>query len=96
MGLTTRQREWVIQMELRLMRHGNWFPNTSGETRMLYMGRDIGPDWPTEEMMDADFRQWELEDTGRLDTADPKTFDGWVKCADGRTLWEYANDGGKP
>lgn len=26
-----------------------------------------------------------------LDTADPRTFDEWLACGDGRTLWEYAN-----
>lgn len=26
-----------------------------------------------------------------LDSSAPETFDGWVQCADGRTIWEYAN-----
>lgn len=30
-----------------------------------------------------------------LDVSNPETFDGWVMCADGRTLWEYASAGGR-
>lgn len=93
--MNARTREWVRQTEMKLIRAGNWYPNVSGTTQTLYMGRPINDEWPTKAMMDADFLQWEREDSGRLDTADPKTFEGWVQCADGRTLWEYAKDGGK-
>lgn len=93
--MSLRTREWLMQTELRCKAARMWYPNLSGTNETLYMGRPISDEWPTKEMMDADFLRWEREDSGRLDTADPKTFEGWVQCADGRTLWEYAKDGGK-
>lgn len=94
--LTPRRREWIRQMELRLMQAGNWYGQPYGEEHWMFCGKPIDNAWPTDAMIDEDFRQWRIQEDGRLDVADPKTFEGWVQCADGRTLWEYAKDGGKP
>lgn len=96
MELTPRRRDWLRRTEMELMNAGNWYATLSGQTECLYMGNPITNDWPADAEVEADFRRWQLQDEGRLDTADPQTFEGWVRCADGRTLWEYAKDGGKP
>lgn len=90
-----RREQWLRQTMLRLSHPWSYtFPPLNGQTEVHYCGKPLSDTWPTEEMMTRDFLRWEREDSGRLDTADPKTFEGWVKCADGRTLWEYAHDEG--
>lgn len=58
--------------------------------------RVVDSSFPSEDMMRrilaarAPINLW--AEVGKpLDTAAPETMDGWIACADGRTLWEYAN-----
>lgn len=94
--MNERRREWLGRTLADVRYPIGWYPNASAPNEILFRGKPLGDEWPTDAMVDADFLRWEREDSGRLDTADPKTFEGWVQCADGRTLWEYAKDGGKP
>lgn len=47
--------------------------------------------FPDEATMRAEIRRAKLEGENRRDSATDATFNAWVKCADGRTLWEFAS-----
>lgn len=83
----TDRNEWL---ERALREMPTTYAPLEGATVLAYRGKPLSDEWPTEDMVQRDLARWRREDEGRLDVSDCRTFNAWVACADGRTLWEYA------